>query len=59
MLGIVLISIQGMYVYKCYFHIKINFNIPEYLITPSLPPHLCSRIRIEEFDGMERYIMEG
>ena len=29
-----------MYGYICYFHIKININIPEYLNAPSLRPHL-------------------
>ena len=42
-----------MYVYKCYFHIKINFNILTGILNYSLPPNplMCSRIRIEEFDG--------
>ena len=32
---------------------KMNFNIPEYLITPSLPPTplMSSPIRIEELNG--------
>ena len=36
-------------VINVYFHIKINFNIqylPEYLITPSLLPHLYVDILI-------------
>ena len=37
-----LLSIQGTYGYICYFHIKININIPVYLITPALLPHLCA-----------------
>ena len=52
-----------MYVYKCYFHIKINVNIqylPEYLITPSLLPHLCAlELELRSLMGMERYILEG
>ena len=36
------LSIQGMYGYICYFHNEININIPVYLITPALLPHLCA-----------------
>ena len=31
-----------MYGYICYFHNKININIPVYLITPALLPYLCA-----------------
>ena len=47
MLGIVLIKYQGMYGYKCYFHIKIDFNI----LTLPPAPLLYALIRIECFIG--------
>ena len=47
-----------MYGYKCYFHNEINFNIPVYLITPALLPHLCAtEIELTVGREMERYIL--
>ena len=60
MLGIVLIKYSGNVCLQIYFHIKINFNIPEYLITPSLLPNLCAlELELRSLMGMERYILEG
>ena len=49
-----------MYGYKCYFYNKIDFNIPVYLITPALIPHLCAtEIELMVCKGMERHILDG
>ena len=43
-----------------FIYIKINFNIPEYLITPSLLPHFyVLELELKRLVGMERCILEG
>ena len=46
-------SIQETYGYKCYFYIRINFNILARILNYSLPaaPLLCALIRIEGISG--------
>ena len=47
-----------MYGCICYFHNKININIPVYSITPALLPHLCATgIELTVGREMEWYVL--